>query len=373
MENFKESVIAWSKLAAIGARPIAESVGIDREFYARVLNKRRDLPDDDAVELGKALGLNAEGFESTQIQANLCRDLQDLEAIKKLGFELTYLAQIKTSKEIRGGSSLQKYVAIYFKNKAGGRISVMRMATERWLRLMEILGNPALPILEVETPTISHFNSISTVVVNDEWADFLKLVPVKKGKGKDKDLVDWLKKQFNNWLLESGAIQKGPNFSRRLIRKTYLGRLAEKKSMFAEWPEAVRKFSEARFLVPISTEFTPVGAVGLRNDGKRVFVYATVLKAGRKPGEEDETLTLPENLDQPADHALIFLLETAGYGDKYKLIFDGPVSSLLELDVKADVTGLTNSQKKIDTTTIFFTNRRIHVSQRLMKREEEGD
>ena len=141
--------------------------------------------------------------------------------------------------------------------------------------------------------------------------------------------------------------------------------------MFAEWPEAVRKFSEARFLVPISTEFTPVGAVGLRNDGKRVFVYATVLKAGRKPDEEDETLTLPENLDQPADHALIFLLETAGYGDKYKLIFDGPVSSLLELDVKADVTGLPNSQKKIDTTTIFFTNRRIHVSERLMKREDE--
>ena len=89
MDNFKESVIAWSKLAAIGARPIAESVGIDREFYARVLNKRGDLRDDDAVELGKALGLNAEGFESTQIQANLCRDLQDLEAIKKLGFELS--------------------------------------------------------------------------------------------------------------------------------------------------------------------------------------------------------------------------------------------------------------------------------------------
>lgn len=359
MEHFKKNVIAWSKLSAIGARPLAESVGIDRDVYARVLNNRRDLPEGSAVALGRALGLNEHGFVPCLMQSNLCRNLEDLNALEELGFKVKYLAQVKTEKEFRGGSSLQKYVAIYFSYDGAGRISIMRMATEKWLRLTENLGHPKLPELTVDTLVMPHFNAISQEVSAKSWEQLIYLLDIND----EGNLVRWIREQLNCWLESEGPQIKAQNFSKKIIRKTHLIRLTEKNSTLVDWPVAARDLAATHFLVPLTTEFLPIKAVGLRNDKTRVFVYITVLN-------KKENLKLPRNLEQPVDHALIFMRTDEGDLESHELIFDGPVSNLLDLGGRSIVHGLRNDPDKLDTTTIFFTNKLVDPRVRLMTRAD---
>jgi hypothetical protein len=350
LDSFQKNVIAWSRLATVGARPAAESAGIDREFYARVLNGRRVLPEAETIALGKVLGFTHAGFEPQKIQANLCRNLDDLDAVVAMGFEATYIAQIKTEKEMRGGSSLQKYVAIYFSYRGVGRICIMRMATENWLKLMAKLGDPELPVFEVETLIIPIFNSIDRTSPADIWDEL-----ASRSMEKDlKEMSSILKKEINKFLLDQDDIKNKSNFARRLIRKTQLGRLTEKNSSITDWPEGARLLAASRVLIPLTNEFLPARAAGIRSDKKRVFIYLAAIK-------EDEILEFSSDLLKKVEHAIVFLIKPWDSKEKFELIYDGPMGFLIEKES-------TIIMKK-DAMAIYFSNKLVPNEMRLMERD----
>ncbi len=358
VDSFQKNVIAWSRLSTVGARPAAESAGIDREFYARVLNGRRVLPEVETKGLGKVLGLTQAGFEPYKIQSNLCRNLDDLDAVVGMGFEATYLAQIQTEKEYRGGKSLQKYIAIYFLYRGVARISIMRMATENWLRLMNKLGNPDLPILEVETLIIPFFNSVDRTSPVDIWDKLASQLTEKNFNG----MFQILKEQLNKFLLDQDEIRSKQNYARRLIRKTHLGRLTEKNSSFTEWTEGTRLLAASRILIPLTNKFLPARAAGVRADKKRVFIYLAAIK-------EDEILELSPDLLQQVEHALVFLIKPWDSIERFELIFDGPIESLMKPDVQTQVEKESNTIVKKDAMAIYFSNKLVASEMRLMERE----
>jgi hypothetical protein len=357
VDSFQKNVIAWSRLATVGARPAAESAGINREFYARVLNGRRVLPEAETKALAKVLGLTGAGFEPQKIQANLCRNLDDLDAVVAMGFEATYFAQIKTEKEMRGGSSLQKYVAIYFSYRGVGRISIMRMATENWLKLEAKLGK-ALPILEVETLTIPFFNSIDRTSPADIWDGL-----VSQWRKKNlREMSSLLKIEVNKFLLDQDEIKNKSNFARRLIRKTYLGRVTEKNSSITEWPEGAKLLAASRVLIPLTNDFLPARAAGIRADKKRVFIYLATIK-------EDEILELTPDLLQQVEHALVFLIKPWDSKEKFELFFDGPIESLMKNEIQNQNGKESSSFVKKDATAIYFCNKVVPSEMRLIERD----
>ncbi len=358
MENFKDSVIAWSKLAAIGARPIAESVGIDREFYARVLNKRRNLPEADAVALGEAMGLTQYGFEQFVIQSNLCRQLEDLQAVEKLGFKATYLAQIVTPKEDRGGSSLQKYIAMYFSNELTARICIVRMATEKWERLNNRVGLVKLPKVYIDTAVISLLNNISVKITPEDFVSFENLL-----EKKDEGTKIWLQDKLEEVVSTKDLHMSSFNKVRRLQRNTFLSRVIEKNTSFAHWPEAAKEFAKSHVLSPLVAEFEPAMAVAKREDEKRVFVYMTVID------DEDRFVITPQ-LKVNVDHFLIFL--TKPYNkEKHELIFDGPASNLTWEKVYAPNSQSNDKSNEFTAIEICLLNKDVLPKEKVKKRDED--
>lgn len=358
MENFKDTVTAWSKMAAIGARPIAESVGIDREFYARVLNKRRNLPEADAVALGEAMGLTQDGFEQFVIQSNLCRQLEDLQAVEKLGFKATYLAQIVTPKEDRGGSSLQKYIAVYFSNVLTSRISIVRMATEKWERLNNRVDLVKLPKVYIDTAVISLLNNISVKITPDDYVSFENLL-----EKKDEGTKIWLQDKLEEVVSKQDLHISSFNKVRRLQRNTFLSRVIEKNTSLAHWPEAAKEFAKSHVLSPLVGEFEPVMAVAKREDEKRVFVYMTVID------DEDRFVITPQ-LKGNVDHFLIFL--TKPYNKKKnELIFDGPASNLTWEKVNAPNSQSNEKSDEFTALEICLLNKDVRPEEKVKKRDED--
>lgn len=358
MENFKETVIAWSKLAAIGARPIAESVGIDREFYARVLNKRRNLPEADAVALGEAMGLTQAGFEQFVIQSNLCRQLEDLQAVEKLGFKVTYLSQIVTPKEDRGGSSLQKYIAMYFSNELTARICIVRMATEKWERLNNRVNLAKLPKVYIDTAAISLLNNIRVKITPEDFVSFERLLE-QKDKGTKIWLQDKLEEIVSNQDLRISSFNK----VRRLQRNTFLSRVIEKNTSLAHWPEAAKEFAKSHVLCPLVGEFEPAMAVAKREDEKRVFVYMTVI-------DDEDRLVITPQLKGDVEHFLIFL--TKPYNkDKHELIFDGPASNLTWEKVRASNSQSNERSDEFTAIEICLLNKDVLPKEKVKKRDED--
>lgn len=357
MENFKEIVIAWSKLAAIGARPIAESVGIDREFYARVLNNRRGLPDHDAVALGKAMGLTETGFEPFKIQSNLCRQLEDLQAVVELGFKLTYLAVIFTRKEMMGGSSLQKYIAIYFSYHGVGRICFFRMASQKWERLDRKVGLIKLPVLTVDTAIVSLLNNINESIEPDEFARFESLLDHKA------EMKDWLQEKLDAVVANQDSRRVSFNTVRRIQRNTFLSRIVEKHTSLTQWPDIAKKFTKTHVLSPLITDFQPAMALGMTEKGGRIFVYMRQL-------EKDELFYLKPEIESKVDHLLIFSPHPK-YDDVIELIYDGPVASLIKQDESSGQKASTISQGNFSDIAICRINQTVDPSERLMRRSEE--
>jgi hypothetical protein len=316
LEDFKKIVIAWSKLAAIGARPIAEVVGIEREFYARVLNNRRDLPETDAIALGRAMSLNETGFEPFRMQSNLCRQLDDLQAIENLGFRARFVAQILTHKEARGGSSLQKYVVMYFIKSGVGRISIVRMATEKWNRLNAIGRVCGLPTLHIDTAVISLLNNINESVPEKEFVEFEKLLEQPNSEGS----LDWLQGKLDNVVANQDSYVNKINIIKRVQRNTLLSRIVEKHTSLVYWPDAAKEYAKSHVLSPLVLEFAPVMALGLLENGKKVFVYMRVIN-------DDEAFVVDQRLKNNIDHYLIFLAHPLNK-QKMEIIFDGPAKKL---------------------------------------------
>lgn len=360
LENFKDIVIAWSKLAAIGARPIAESVGIDREFYARVLNSRRGLPDDDAVALGKAMGLTETGFEPFKIQSNLCRQLEDLQAVVELGFKLTYLAQILTKKEMMGGSSLQKYIAIHFSYHGVGRICFFRMASQKWDRLDREVCLIKLPVVTVDTALVSLLNNINESIEPDEFARFESLLD----HSDEAEMKDWLQNKLDTLVANQDSRRVNFNTARRIQRNTFLSRIVEKHTSLTQWPDIAKKITKTHVLSPLITDFQPAMALGMTEKGERVFVYMRQL-------EKDELFILKPEVESKVDHLLIFSPHPK-YDDVIELIYDGPVTSLIKQEESSGQKASTISQGNFSDIAICRINQTVDPSERLMRRSEEG-
>lgn len=359
MENFNEIVIAWSKLAAIGARPIAESVGIDREFYARVLNNRRGLPDVDAVALGKAMGLTKTGFEPFKIQSNLCRQLEDLQAVVELGFKLTYLAQILTRKEMMGGSSLQKYIAIHFSYHGVGRICFFRMASQKWDRLDREVDLIKLPVVTVDTAIVSLLNNINESIEPDEFARFESLLDHN-----DAEMKDWLQNKLDTLVANQDSRRVNFNTVRRIQRNTFLSRIVEKHTSLTQWPDVAKKFTKTHVLSPLVTDFQPAMALGMTEKGERVFVYMRQL-------DKDELFYLKPEVESKVDHLLIFSPHPK-YDDVIELIYDGPVASLIKQEESSHQKISTVSHGNYSDIAICRINQTVDPSERLMRRSEEA-
>jgi hypothetical protein len=318
VKNFQETVVAWSKLASIGARPMAEFVGIDRDFYARVLNKRRELPQENAESLGGALGIRHDGFVPMRIQSHLCRHLEDLAAIEELGFEAHYIAHIKTSKEVKGGQSLQKYILVNFSQSGVGRLSILRMATAKWHRLIEQLNFPDLPIIEIETPLISELNAIDEPVEVVLWSQLQSAIQAKENlviaDQMQKLLLQLINKKIDQVGMGSDA--------KRIDRKTDLLRLAEVHTTMSDWPAAAVHYAQSHVIVPLTQEFSPANAAGIRNDEERVFVYVTTLG-------DTQCLTLERDIQSKVDQVLIFYANPLKPKSTYEVLFDGRFVYLL--------------------------------------------
>ena len=379
MGNFQETVIAWSKLATVGARPLAESVGIDRAFFARALNKRRELTEEETNLLAGVLDMHENGFGQLRIQSNLCRQLDDLNAVENLGFEITYLAHIKTQKEVRGGKSLQKYLLVHFSYHGMGRLSILRMATEKWMRLIEKLGFPNLPLFEVNTQWVSLLNSINEPLKPKEWH---KLVTLWVDADEPKMLLDddeveeirqkiqgpnfaaWLQKYAEEVFLNREENISKITLARTLVRQNELSRMVDKQSALAEWPEAAKDFAKKIVIAPIATEFAPAMAIGIRRDQKRVFVYLTSM-------HDEEILTLKEDFKGKVDHVLIFLTKPWQSLEKYEVHYDGPVEQLFKATRRFEEkqkTGISLSAKDI-----HYLDKEIPPNQRLMQRGNESN
>jgi hypothetical protein len=323
VKNFQEIVVAWAKLASVGARPVAESVGIDRDFFARVLNKRRDLPQKDAKELGEKFGLTPEGFVPRRLESNLCRHLEDLKALETLGFEVKFRAQIKSQKEVKGGKSLQKYMLVRFRFQKTSRLSILRMATEKWHRLMEELNFPDLPIVEIDTLLMPELNSINASVDHFEWQNVEVAMRLADKDDAAKCLQALLMPLINDQIERSGKLSN----SKRVDRKTTVLRLAEKHATICEWPEAAMNYAKVHFLSPLTQDFSPAMAVGKRADNSIVSVYIASIT-------DKDTLTFEEDFHTKVGHILIFFANPLNPLSKYQVLFDGPTSYLIELAVK---------------------------------------
>lgn len=359
MENFQEIVVAWAKLATIGARPVAESVGIDRDFFARVLNKRRELTQENAKLLGDALGLNADGFADQRVQSNLCRQTEDLEAVESLGFETRYIAHIKSHKELKGGQSLQKYILVKFSYGEKSRLSIMRMATEKWHRLIESLNFPDLLILEIDTLLIAELNAINATFEDTRWQE-LQDVLVTEDK---LYAVSWMEELLQDLIRKQIENSGRHSIVKRVERKTDLLRIANKQTTLSDWPAAAVHYAQSHILTPISHEFSPALAVGIRNDEKRVFVYLTSLRTG-------QSLTFDIGNQAKIDQVVIFHSHTKDPKSKYDVLYDGPISLLIETANKLNL--IQDGRINLSINSLFFLDEVTRPEHALKRRKNRG-
>jgi hypothetical protein len=359
VENFQKIVVGWSKLASIGARPLAESVGIDRDFYARVLNKRRDLPQEKADLLGEALGIGHDGFAPKRIQSNLCRQLEDLAAIEDLGFEVRYLAHIKSHKEINGGKSLQKYILVHFSYNGVGRFSVLRMATEKWHRLIEQLNFPELSIIKIDTTLISELNAIDETVEDLYWSE----LEAELG-GRDLSFFAHQMQALLIKLTGRKIEQYGKRSNaKRIDRKTDLQRIAHMHTTLSEWPAAAVHYAQSHVLAPLSQEFAPATAAGIRNDHQRVFVYVATIG-------DTQRLTFDADMESKVDQVLIFYANTLNPQSKYEILFDGPISYLIEAAKSHHL--LREGRVSLSAKDLHFLDKDTGHAHALMRRKYHG-
>lgn len=317
MDFLKQKVIAWSKLATGGARPLAESVGMDRDFFARVLNNRRPLPDENAIALEAALALDSSGFKGNKIQSNLARHMEDVEGVLALGFQMLCVAEIRTTREQRGGVVPQKYAAVVFSYGETTRLSVLRMARDKWSNFCTRFKAEQLPVLVVETDVLPLLNGLDMGIRVDLW-DWLN---ESFFAGDHKQMVEAVQSILKMQLEVPDEIRGRVRAAHRLTRKTALEKLTQKSSTMALWPSGAIDFARTHVLSSVTEEFMPANAIAIRKDGKRVFVW--IMTIG-----EDERLTIPHGVIAAIEHALVFLKMPWDSEDSHHVLFDGPVQLL---------------------------------------------
>lgn len=359
MDFLKKKVIAWSKLATGGARPLAESVGMDRDFFARVLNNRRPLPDENAIALEAALALDSSGFKANKIQSNLARHLEDVEGVLALGFQMHCVAEIRTTREARGGVVPQKYAAVIFSYGETTRLSVLRMARDKWPNFCTRFKAEQLPVLVVDTDVLPLLNGLDMGIRVDLW-DWLN---ESFFAADHKQMVEAVQNILKTQLEVPEEIRGRVRAAQRLTRATVLEKLTQRSSTVALWPSGALDFARTHVLSPVTEEFMPANAIAIRQDGKRVFVW--IMTIG-----EDERLTIPHEVIAAVDHALVFLKMPWAREDSHHVLFDGPAQLLAGKSSDGDP-----ASTRYQRTAKWIRDRRFDVppEQTILVRDDGAD
>lgn len=337
MEQLKRQLVAWSKLATTGARPVGERAGFTRETFSRVLSNRRQLQDDEATQLAGVLGFDTKGFKGHRIESNLCRFLSDLEDLGGAGIQLEFIANIRSTKELRGGVALQRYCAVLATIGITHRLMVLRMAVAKHDQLMLELRLPTLPTVEVDTLVLPLLSDISYEIGEEEWKNFVKAKEVastalKAGYDKSKDpdevvraqavaaMAKWLGAVILQVLKSTEAGQLTGNMARR-IRATDLSRVAADHEILASWPALAKEYSSKRLLTPLTNEYSPYQATGRLVNGKPVFVFITVIN-------EEVGLYVPEIVREIGGYVIVFNDPEKEFLEAKALVYEGPVDGL---------------------------------------------
>lgn len=317
MDFTKKKVLAWAKLATGGARPLAESIGMDRDFFARVLNNRRALPDENAIALEAALGLDSNGFKGNKIQSNLARHFEDIDGVIALGFQMRCVAEIRSTREQRGGMTPQKYAAVIFSYGENIRLSVLRMARDKWQAFCSKYASGDMPALVIDTDVMPLLNALDMGIRVDLWEDLNEAFHA----GKQAAMVETVQSILQVQLQIPEEIQGRVRAAQRLTRKTVLEKMTDKKSTIAQWPGGAIEYSKKHLLAPVTEEFFPANAIGIRGDGKRVFVLIVTMT-------EDAGLSIEHQTIEAVDHVVVLLKMEWSSKDPYHVLFDGPAHLL---------------------------------------------
>ncbi len=338
MEQLKKLVVAWAKLATTGARPVGEKAGLTRETFSRVLSNRRQLQDEEAVQVGDVLGLGIGGFKGKRIESNLCRFLSDIGDLERAGIQLEFLAHIRSAKELRGGVALQRYCAVLATFGRTQRLMVLRMATAKYDELMMNLKLPVLPTVEVDTLVLPLLSDITSDITETEWAEFAAILEqarpaLKTGSEKTKDSAELVRAQavveLGKWVGKTlVAVLKTTEAGRltgsmaRRIRSTDLSKVAADHEVLAIWPTAAKEFSRKRVLTPLTSEYAPFQAVGLLANGKPVFVFMAVVS-------ELHGIYVPSHVREVDGYVIVFSEHENEFSRTSEPVYEGQVRNLV--------------------------------------------
>ena len=379
VETLKKRVVAWSKLASSGARPVGEKAGISRETFARVLNERRRLTNDETEALAAVLGLGPEGFQGHRIEANLCRFLSDIDALPGVEISIDVIAHLRSTKEIRGGAPLQRYCIALATAGKTQRLMVLRMATKKFDEWLQAIKQPELPVVEFDTVVLPLMSEIQYEIEDKEWAEFLEILSyahraLLPGYDRNEDderdqrtravagLGKWLGRTLVKVLQKTEAGQINPNIARR-VRSSDVLKLAKEDSVLALWPTGAREYAKQRALVPLTTEFQPFHAAGVLKSGNPVFVYMSVYS-------EERGLYIPEAIRELGGYVLVFKgNEKASTKDK-NVLFEGDASALCEWMKYVHFEGLHSEEEQVHG--LMQLSEEISDSMKLREREIAG-
>lgn len=337
MELLKKRVVYWSKLATLGARPVAEKAGLARETFARVLNARRELREDETEALAEVLALGREGFLGNRIESNLCRFLSDLAALQEVGIDVRVIAHLRSTKEIRGGAPLQRYCLAVATAGNTQRLMVMRMATKKFDEFLQALKQPELAVVEFDTVVLPLMNEIQYEIADDDWKEFSELfngnrmnlkgrpVSGESDQGnvdvsEHSQLAKWIGRTLKKALRDTEVGQTNPSIVRR-VRSSGVLRLAKDRNVLALWPSGAREYAKRRVLIPLTNEFQPFHAAATLGNKRPVFVHMTLYSSERG-------LFIPDGVSDLRGHVLVFNADHPADSNTDNVLFDGDAQKL---------------------------------------------
>lgn len=379
MEKLKKRVVAWSKLASSGARPVGEKAGISRETFARVLNERRGLTNDETEALAAVLGLGPEGFVGHRIEANLCRFLSDIDALPSVEIGIDVIAHLRSTKEIRGGAPLQRYCIALATADKTQRLMVLRMATKKFDELLQTLKKPELPVVEFDTVVLPLMSEIQYEIEEKEWAEFLEILnyahrALLPGYDRNQDseahnrskavveLGKWFGRTLVKVLQKTEAGQLNHNIARR-VRSSDVLKLAKEDTVLALWPTGAREYAKHHTLIPLTSEFQPFQAAGILRNGQPVFVYMAVYS-------EERGLYVPDAVSALGGHVLVFNANGKERTNRKDVLYEGDAEVLRKWMKDVQFESLASADEQVISLKRLSDE---HSESKLRGREISGD
>lgn len=307
-------LLALARLAPNGARALAVEAGVDDQRFQRVLAGRLHMPQDVAEALAKQLAFDVRGFKNCVVMSSICRQIEDLERLETLGFKWSLVCRIATTRELMGGSPLQRYFICKLGFKTTLRVLVVRMASIKFKQFYDKYRLQDLPVVEIDGGDLGLLNDISIEFVSS--AEKGHLTKVLKTAVED-GVIDGVMELVHR-CMEEGAVTPSAKPMRRTRRLPNSARIADTSSRLQEWDEPTRNMSATHHMYPISAVFKGADAIGVRGDETPVFIDIKTLTHGR-------TCRVSPHARQYCQQLIVFEQTGSDTDAKFRLLFDGPM------------------------------------------------